>query len=413
MDLRTFKTEESGRFSTTAFWRALPSGMRRRWWMFRPLDLIARHWPVFKERRGVLVVRMDGIGDMVLFRRVLDHYAEVFGVEKSDVTVLGCESWGNLAEEVFQGYRVYAIDEHAYARQPFYRFKVSLWVRGLAPAVAGCDSYLRRALMADSLVWVSSAPRTVASLPYVSERTRAEFSYYLSQVDEIIDTGSYPTHEVIRHFRFISAVAGHPIKPEAPRIRWRDQAPSIEPGGPYVVLNTGSNEPGRRWPLAGYASVARRLVEKGYRVIFVGRPDERAGGQDNGLAIREIAASEGVMDLTGQTDLPQLLDLMNHAALVISNDTGPAHLSIALGRPTVVIVGGGHFGSFVPYPEDVKPGNALFVYQEMECYHCFWRCHRRANKFQLFPCIGAIDEEQVWRACEGLLECGAESRAVK
>ena len=109
----------------------------------------------------------------------------------------------------------------------------------------------------------------------------------------------------------------------------------------------------------------------------------------------------------------KLLDLMNHAALVISNDTGPAHLSIALGRPTVVIVGGGHFGSFVPYPEEVKPQNALFVYQEMECYHCFWRCYKRANKYQIFPCIGTIDEDQVWRACKELLESDAESRAVK
>lgn len=62
-------------FETTAFWRALPSGMRRRWWLFRLFDLIARHWPVFKRRHGILVVRMDGIGDMVLFRRALDHSA--------------------------------------------------------------------------------------------------------------------------------------------------------------------------------------------------------------------------------------------------------------------------------------------------------------------------------------------------
>ena len=39
------------------------------------------------------------------------------------------------------------------------------------------------------------------------------------------------------------------------------------------------------------------------------------------------------------------------ASCVISNDTGPAHLSIALSVPTVVIIGGGHFGSFVPYPD--------------------------------------------------------------
>ena len=132
---------------------------------------------------------------------------------------------------------------------------------------------------------------------------------------------------------------------------------------------------------------------------FTGRPEER----DETGAFLDLVSEDGIIDLTGRTNLPQLLDLMNHARLVISNDTGPAHLSIALGRPTVVIVGGGHFGSFVPYPKDVAPETARFVYQEMECYHCFWRCHRRANKFQLFPCIGAINEERIWGECETLL----------
>ena len=121
------------RFRSTWLWRALPSGMRRRWWVFRPFDLMARHWPVFKRPRGLLVVRMDGIGDMVLFRRTLDHYGDVFGVERSDITVLGCASWGAVADEVFAGYRVRVIDEHAFARKPLYRFRVSLWVRGLTP----------------------------------------------------------------------------------------------------------------------------------------------------------------------------------------------------------------------------------------------------------------------------------------
>jgi len=71
---------------------------------------------------------------------------------------------------------------------------------------------------------------------------------------------------------------------------------------------------------------------------------------------------DGVVDLMGKTSLPQLLDVINHAALVVSNDTGPAHLSIALGTPTLVIVGGGHFGCFVPYPPDACPANAVRVW---------------------------------------------------
>jgi ADP-heptose:LPS heptosyltransferase len=239
----------------------------------------------------------------------------------------------------------------------------------------------------------------VTSLPYVSERTRSEFNYYLSQADEVIDTGPYPTHEVVRHYRFVSAVAGRTIRPEPPKIAWRDHPPPIPAGAPYAVLNPGSNEPGRRWPFAGYQSIARRLLGLGYRVAFVGQPGERGSGQ----GIGDMAADARVIDLTGRTDLFQLLDLINNAALTVTNDTGPAHLSIALGRPTVVIVGGGHFGSFVPYPPEATPANARFVFQKMECYHCFWRCHKRADKFQVFPCVDAVGEDQVWRACEALM----------
>ena len=392
------------RFVASAFWRALPAGMRRRWWMFRPLDLMARHWPIFKRRRGLLVVRMDGIGDMVLFRAGLDHYAEAFGVEKADVTVLGCASWGGIAEEIFAGYRVEIIDEHAYARQPLYRFRVSLWVRQLAPAIAVCDSYLRRALMADSLVWVSAAPRQVVSLPYVNEPVRPEFKYYLSQVDKIVDTGVYPVHEVVRHYRFVSALTGRDVAPAPPRIAWRDQKPPIVGGAPYVVLNPGSNEPGRRWPFSGYREMADRLLAAGYRVVLVGSAEEKP--EDD--AVADLSGHAGVIDLIGRTALPGLLDLMKHAAAVISNDTGPAHVSIALGTPTMVVVGGGHFGCFVPYPEGVAPAHARFVFHEMECYHCFWRCYKRARKEDVFPCIDAVSVDQVWAEVKALLDQGAD-----
>jgi len=388
------------KFVTTAFWRALPAGMRKRWWLYRPLDLIARHFPVFKRPKGLLVVRMDGIGDMVLFRASLDEYAETFNVERSDITILGCDSWRPIASEVFRGYRVITINEHAYARRPLYRFRISLMVRSLAPAVTICDSYLRRAMMADSLVWMTGAPRIISSLPFISENTRSEFLYYLSQTDEIIYTGDYPVHEVARHFHFLSTVAKRSIAPKPPQIAWRDVAPPADrlpPGAPYAVLNPGSNEYGRRWPLAKYLQLADRLRTRGLRVVFVGGKGEKPG---------DVGDDEGIIDLMGKTSLPELLDIMNNAALVVSNDTGPAHLSIALGSPTLVIVGGGHFGCFVPYPDGIRPDNARFVYEEMECYHCFWNCPKRASKFEVFPCVDAVEVDKAWNEIGQLLETG-------
>ena len=67
------------KFNVSQFWRCFPAGMKKRWWLFRLTDLMSIYWPLFKTRVGLVVVRMDGIGDMVLFRNSLDYYGEIFG----------------------------------------------------------------------------------------------------------------------------------------------------------------------------------------------------------------------------------------------------------------------------------------------------------------------------------------------
>jgi ADP-heptose:LPS heptosyltransferase len=384
-------------FRASAFWRLFPAGMRRRWWLFRPFDLLARAIPFPGPRRGLLVVRMDGIGDMVLFRGALDRHAEAFGVDPSDITVLGCESWGALAKTVFAGYRVVVLNEHRFARNPFYRFRTALRVRALRAKVCVNDAYFRRALMADSLVWLSGAETKVSSLPYISERTRAEYLWYLSQVDRVVDTGPYPTHEMVRHARFLSAAAGRDIAPSRALLTAPDAPVPDAPDGPFALLIPGSNEPGRRWPTASYAALAERLRAKGLAIVLAGRG--REVGPD---AERRAMTDAGAVDLTDRTTLPQLMALMARAAVVVCNDTGPAHLSIALNAPTVVVVGGGHFTSFVPYPPDQTPPTARFVHHAMDCYHCFWRCHLRADPARSFPCVAAVGVDLVVESCDSV-----------
>ena len=148
--------------------------------------------------------------------------------------------------------------------------------------------------------------------------------------------------------------------------------------------------------------MASWLRSRGLRVVFVGNAEERA--RDDMLA--PLREDEGIADMTGQSTLPELLDIMKGAALVISNDTGPAHVAIALGTKTVVIVGGGHFGCFVPYPDGVAPEHARFVYERMDCYHCFWSCHKRDDPKASFPCVAAVSMDKVQRACTALLNSG-------
>jgi len=380
---------------------ALPEPLPRRWWLFRPFDLVARLWPVARKRRGVLVVRIDGIGDMVLFHAAFAHLAAALGVPVSEITLLGCDSWAPLAPVLFPGCRFRPFDEHRYDRNPFYRFRVSLWVRRQNFAIATCDMFLRKPLVADSLVYASAAPRKIVTRPYLSPKTERLFRWYLRRC-EIIDTGAYPTHEIIRHFRFLSALAKREIAAVPPRLPWprRSDPPCASR---YAVVNFGGNSPGRRWDPEHFLALAQRLAARGLGVVFVGGPSEIAFKS----AMRGALEEGRFLDRIGETSLPEMLDLLQQAALVVSNDTGPAHLAIGLGAPTVVILGGGHFTSFVPYPRNVTPPKVRFVFRERHCFHCFWNCTEPHEQGRSFPCIGAIGETEVLAAIDAVLAEGA------
>jgi len=378
----------------------------RRWWLFRPLDLAARLWPVWRRPRGVLVIRMDGIGDMVLFQGAFRHYPEAFGVSRSEITVLGGSSWASIAETVYEGCRFRAIDEHAYDKRPLYRFRISLWVRRQGFAVAVCDSYFRKPLVADTLVYVSGAPLRIVGKPYISPKTEVLFDWHLARCHQTIETGPYPTHEIVRHFRFVSAVAGRAFRAETPSLPWRRAPRPLS--ARYVVLNLGSNEPGRRWPLAGFIEIAEQLAQRGLTIVFTGGRVEAALRAPLAEAARRSPWGGSFIDRIASTSLAELMDLQQHAELVISSDTGPAHLAIGLGAPTIVIVGGGHFTSFVPYPALLTPPQVRFVWRELPCYHCFWLCTQPHAAGASYPCLAAIPVAQVREAADELLALSSD-----
>ncbi|HXE27643.1 MAG TPA: glycosyltransferase family 9 protein [Stellaceae bacterium] len=365
----------------------------RRWFLFYPLDLLARFWPVFGKPRGVLVVRIDGIGDMVLFHPAFAHYAQALGVAPSEITILGCQSWAALAPKFFPGIKFHAIDEHAYDRSLLYRFKISLWLRRQNFAIATLDSFMRKPLVADSLIYVSGAPTRIVAKPYLSPKTQRLFDWYLARCRRVIDTGPHPTHEIPRHFTFVSALAGRSIAPEPPRLPWRENVPATKQ--PYAIINFGANEPGRRWAFENFLAVAAELKKRGLTVVFVGGPAE--------AAYKNCLAGEGFVDLIGATTLDELLDLLRHAALVITNETGPAHLAIGLGAPTVTILGGGQFNGWMPFPSETAPPKERVVYRRMPCYGCLWNCTQPHRRGEAYPCVAAVEIAEVLSAARDLM----------
>jgi heptosyltransferase-2 len=135
----------------------------------------------------------------------------------------------------------------------------------------------------------------------------------------------------------------------------------ISGGNPVVALCPGSiNSRAKRWPSERYAELADRLIDElGAEVMLVGSNTEAQVSTE----VRRHMRKQPVI-LTGQTDLAELVAILSQVDLLVTNDTGPAHIASALGRPTLVIFGPTNplttrpfspFGEIVREPPDCAP----------------------------------------------------------
>jgi len=100
-----------------------------------------------------------------------------------------------------------------------------------------------------------------------------------------------------------------------------------------VVIAPGTIWETKEWRVDGFAEVARHFLQNGFAVTLTGSKRERA-------ACASVAAlAPGVVNLAGETTLPELAALIGRASICVTNDSGPMHLAVALDRPVVSIFG--------------------------------------------------------------------------
>lgn len=158
----------------------------------------------------------------------------------------------------------------------------------------------------------------------------------------------------------------------------------ITDGRPLIALCPGSiNSRAKRWPAERYAALADRFIDEcGADILLIGSAAE----EDVSLEVSARMHNNPVM-LTGKTELAQLVAVLSLVDLLVTNDTGPAHIAAGLGRPTLVI-----FGPTNPLTTRPFSPLAEIVRTAPDCAPCMLRdCpidHR---------CMTAITPDEVFR----------------
>ncbi|HET9108285.1 MAG TPA: glycosyltransferase family 9 protein [Steroidobacteraceae bacterium] len=102
---------------------------------------------------------------------------------------------------------------------------------------------------------------------------------------------------------------------------------------PTLLISPCSSHSRRNWRADAYAAVADHAVRRhGMRVILAGGPTaaERSAG-----AQIEAAAQVPLINQIGRDTLPQMLALLARASVLLSPDSGPAHMATMVGTPVI------------------------------------------------------------------------------
>jgi lipopolysaccharide heptosyltransferase II len=209
-------------------------------------------------------------------------------------------------------------------------------------------------------------------------------------------------HEVRRQLDLVAQVGCRPategmsfrlLPQDLAAVRARLAAADITPGAPWVLVHPGATAPSRRYPPAHWARAIGLLYRQHrLRTVLTGLPSEAE------LARAIVAASqvppEGVVSLAGQLTLGELGAAIALASVVVSNNTGPAHISAALGTPLVDL-----YAQTNPQHTPWMVAHRV-LFHDVPCRNCF----RSVCPEGHHDCLVKVEPEQVAAAVCDLLE---------
>jgi lipopolysaccharide heptosyltransferase I len=305
-----------------------------------------------------LIVRLGALGDLVHAIPAAAALRRAFPAARIDWLVEGRHR--DIVDLVTAVDRVISVDRPTLAGW-------TAAVKALRQTSYDVAIDLQGLLKSAVLARASGAARVVGfSIWHLREKTARPFYSDVREVDA--------AHVIVKNLRVLGAVGvqdetiAFPIagvdSPALEALRAR-----VPADRPFALINPGAAWPNKRWPPQRFGEIASFLRDaSGLTPVVLWGPGEEP------LAASVIAASSGAAILAPPTRVPDLVALSRAAALVVSGDTGPLHIAVAVGTPTVSLFGPTDPARNGPYREEDA---TVSRYETCGC-HYDRRCHQPA-----------------------------------
>ena len=341
------------------------------------ISSLVKYLPFYRKK--VLILKNDGLGDLIIFLPFIAQLRRHYNNSGYEVYLMVREPWKELAQSAQCADRIIV--------QPAYRnavqwgcFRLIFWIRYVFDIIVEgvceahditdrCHCQKRLNIFLDTK-WQNRSANTVSS-----------------------NVSGMTIHE--RYNKIMELCGADCVSGEADFSLVEKDLPEMDLSSPYILICPDSNDSRKCWEEHKFAELIRRIrKESSKRIILTGLDSKKSRSL---LALCDGA--DNISDLCGKIDLFQLFTLVRHCDLLISSDTGTAHIGAALKRRTVVICGRGEYGTFFPYPAFAEGKYVFSVFSETPCKKCFWRDEACLN-LPTYRCLAEISVDTVWHCCQ-------------
>ncbi len=347
------------------------------------------------QYQKILIVQTAFIGDVVLTLPLVQEAARFF--PKSELHFLGIPASRNILETVPEIKRLWILDKHHRQKGiiPFLQFVQRIRQERFDLALVP-----HRSFRSAFLVWRGNIPFRIgfdtSSGRYLFT-SRVRYQQHIHEIERnltLLEPFGYRRERKV--FPKI-----HPTREDREVVsRWL-QGQGIRETDRLVVLAPGSIWPTKRWPAAYWGKLIFHLYHQGWVPIIIGTRDDRFLLPE----IQQNSQRSDILECMGQLTLRQSAELISRACLVISNDSAPTHLGVAMRVPVLTIFGPTvpSFG-FYPYGESDRVAEIsdlscrpCGIHGGKKCPEKHFRCMRDLKPDQVFH----IAQEMLYEHCSG------------
>jgi ADP-heptose:LPS heptosyltransferase len=327
------------------------------------------------KKNILLIIRLDAIGDYILFRNFLEELATDKTYKNYKRVLCGNAMWKSLFEEWDKETvdDVIWIDRKKFYQNPTYRYQKQKEIRKQGFEITIESTYSRLLLFGDAVAHVSGAEKRIGNEGNTDNLIPKEKKLADSFYTDLLETPKKPVFEFDRNKIFFDQFLNRKIELNYPSLL--NKIDITEKKQNQIALFIGASEIYKTWNFENFAKLILELnsINNQLNFILIGGKNEQTlakniielvknyfekqseGDIDNSLEkTLPLSVSSpttyNITNLTGKTNLIELTQKIAESNLLITNETVASHLGAATQTKTICIANGRHIGRFSPYP---------------------------------------------------------------